>query len=435
MNICSLSFLYVYLPLMIVVCLLTSYRYRSAMLLLCSLVLYYVYEGNNLWLLLFVVLSDWALAGMLYRSRNMGRRRIFVICSVVKNLGLIIVYGLFAAHIPLGLSVYCVTSMGYVLDCYNGFALWERNPVRTMLLSAFLPKLYAGPVVYYSRTASQFFTLRMTLAHIGEGGFLFLLGLCKKVIIGDSMRALYEQLHAIARYDISILGVWAMLFSLSLALYFSLLGLCEMAKGMALIFGFELPDNFDFPFCAKSINEFFGKFNFSVNRFIRRHVYMTLGGVQGSTLSAVSNILLLSVLMALWFGLRVNYVAWGLFLSLFVLVERYFTPGWWKSVPGMFRWLCCFLVIEISMVFFIGNNLSESFAYWRILFSSAPGVDDTAMYLLVSNYLVILLGILLASGVPAKVREKLKLHFPRISAVFETLLSAGMLLVATAYLL
>lgn len=404
------------------------------MLLALSLLFYYCAEGGRLWIMLAVLLSDWLLAGMLYRSRSARRRRLLVVCAAVKDVAVFAACGLFLSPVPLGLGVYCLTSLGYVIDCYHGFALWESNPVHTLLMSAFFPKLSAGPIVYYSRTVSQFFTLRMTLARVGEGGTIFLLGLCKKVILGDGMKALFTALHAVPKYEISILGVWGMLLSLSFTLYFSLWGMCEMAKGLALMFGFDIPDNFNDPFLSKSINEFFGRFNLTVNRFIRRHVYMTLGGAHGNALSAAFNILLLSILMALWFGLRVNFLAWGVFLALFVLAERFLLPQAWKNVAGFFQRLYCMAVLLVSLVFFAGDSLSESFAYLRILFASTPGVDDRALYLLVSNYLILLICIASASGLPQKFAAALKRYFPGPAAIWNLVMNILLLTVATAYL-
>lgn len=435
MNICSLSFLYLFLPGAILLCAVTPPRHRHVTLLALSLLFYYFSEGGSIWLLLVVLLSDWLLAGTLVRSRSARLRKLLIACAAVKNVGLIVAFGLFARHIPLGLGVYCLTSLGYVIDCYHGFALWERNPTRLLLMGAFFPRLYAGPIIYYSRTAAQFFTLRMTLARVGEGGGVFLLGLCKKVILGDGMRSLFEALHAISPYEISALGIWSMLVSLAFALYFSLWGLCDMAKGLALIFGFEIPDNFDNPFLSKSINEFFGRFNITINRFIRRHVYMTLGGAHGNVLSVIFNILLLSILMAMWFGITWNLLAWGIFLALFVLVERFLLPQGWKNTAAFFQWLYCMAVVVVSMIFVAGGGLGESFTYFRILFGAAPGVDDNVIYLLVSNYLVLLICIISATGLLQKLTAALKHYFPIPSAAGNALLNFMLLTAATAYLL
>lgn len=405
------------------------------MLLFLSLFFYYLAEGPNLWLLLGVLFTDWLMAGLLYRSRSAYRRKLIVACAAVKNVGFVVGYGMLSTHIPLGLGVYALTSLGYVIDCYHGFALWEHNPVHTLLMSAFFPKLYAGPIVYYSKTAAQFFTLRMSLARIGEGGGKFLLGLCKKVILGDGMKGLYEALHAIPRYEISSLGILSMLVALSFALYFSLWGFCDMAKGLALLFGFEIPNNFDNPFRSQSINEFFGRFNSTVNRFIRRHVYMTLGGAHGSTLSVIFNVLLLSVLMTLWFGIRLNCLAWGMFLALFVLVERYLLPRGWKSMAGFFQWFYCMTVFVVSLVFLAGGTLRESFDYLRILFGNVPGVDDSALYLLVSDYLILFICIVSASGLMQKAAALLKRYFPTAAALGNIALNFLLLTAATAYLL
>lgn len=436
LGLCSLSFLYLFLPLSLLVYWACPFPLRPKALLLLSFAFYYGAEGwTGLGLMFFVLFSDWMLAGRLLGSRNAKLRQAFVACAVIKNIGIFIGYHILSPHIPLGLGVYCMTSLGYVLDCYHGFAIWGKDPSRVLLMSAFFPKLAAGPIVYYGRIVPQFFSLRVTLSSIGEGGSIFLLGLFKKVILGDSMAVLFRSLHDIPKYEISLLGIWSMLISLSFALYFSLWGFCQMAEGLALMFGFRISENFNNPFLSQSINEFFGRFNSTINRFIRRHVYMPLGGAKGNSLSMVCNIFILSVCMASWFSLRPNILIWGIFLSLFVMIEGYLLPRGWKNIASFFQWLYCAFVIQFSMIFWAGDSLSESFSYLRILFRGAAGLDDRSIYLLVSNYLVIILCCLFALGLPQKAALWVKRVFPGPAAVGEILFNSLLLTAVTAYLL
>ena len=162
---------------------------------------------------------------------------------------------------------------------------------------------------------------------------------------------------------------------------------------------------------------------------------MPLGGAKGGSPSMVCNILILSVCMASWFGLRPNILLWGIFLSLFVMIEGYLLPRGWKNIASFFQWLYCAFVIQFSMVFWAGDNLSESFSYLRILFRGASGMDDRSIYLLVSNYLVLILCCLFALGLPRKAALLVKRIFPGPAAIGEILLNFLLLTSVTAYLL
>lgn len=439
MELCSLTFLYLLLPLSLFACLVTPVRHRAALLFLLSCLFYYQTQGG-LWLcLLLGTLSlDWFLAGIMrgqaaLRSALMITAAaksifLFVFLNILKKLDII-------AHIPLGFGVFSLISLGFVLDCYNQYCTWEPNPIPFALSCTFYPQLYAGPIVHYGRMSIQFRRPRMTLEKIGEGCGVFLRGMGKKLLLGDAMGTIAQTLQGQPAYALSSAGVWVMAFTLAMALYFILSGYCDMARGLAFMFGFELPENFHDPFLSKSINEFFGRFNCTVNRFIRRHVYLTLGGAEGKGSSVIFNVLLLSILMALWFGLRFNLVLWGAVLAGFVLLERVVSRR--VQVPAFFRWLFCTAAILVSMAFFAGDSISDSFFYLRAMFFFGPGgqeAEQQVAYLLLSNYLALLLTLFCAFGIPKAAAAFVRRKVPRCMAVLENLGSLALLLLLTAYL-
>lgn len=440
MEIYSLSFLYLVLPLWVLLCAVLPPRRRPVALLALSCGLYYWHEGVAFWLLAGIILSDWLLAAFLGRERRLRIRRAVVLAAAVKDVGLFagasILAQLGMISFPMGLGVCALSSLGYVIDCHHGFAQWERSPVPVALMSAFFPSLYAGPILSYSRAMPLLHAPRMTLERMGEGGGLFLRGMAQKVILGDSIGALLQELiHGIPIGETTSLGVWSMLVTLAFTLYFNLAGFCDMARGLAMLFGFDLPENFRNPFLSKSINEFFGRFNLTVNRFIRRHVYVVLGGAHGSSGSVIFNILLLSILMALWFGIRLNLVAWGIFLSLFVVMERYLMPRGWEKTAGLVRWLYSMAVLLISLVFFAGDSLTQSFTYLRIMFrvGGTADMNERVIYLLFSNYLILAVAFLCVSGFPRKLGEFLKARLPRTAALGGAVLNLLLLMAVTAF--
>lgn len=444
MEVYSLSFIYLVLPVSVLVCAALPVRRRPILLLLLSAVLYFCLEREYLVLPVAVVAFDYVMVRLMeYSGALKGLRRLVMICSVVKSVGLIVLYGVlgqvYGVHIPLGLGVYCLTSAGYVIDCYCGYAPYEHNPVEFMLMTLFFPKLYAGPLVYYSKMMLQLRSPKMSLQKIGDGLQLFIWGLAKKVILGDTTWRVFRSLKRIPLYEATPFSSWMMVITLALSVYLLFSGLCDMAKGVGLAFGFELPDNYNYPYRATSVNDFFSRFNLTVNRFIRRYVYINLGGAEGGVASGVFNILLVTILMGLWFGINLNMMAWGIYLALFVIFERYFLRRYMDQIPTLFKWVYTAAVVLVSFAFFAGGSLRDSLGYLKVMFTGVqamgPHDNDEVLYLLLSNFLVLGLGALCSLGMFDGLNRLFKKGFPRIWRVLSAVLSIALLAVSTAYIL
>ncbi|RGX54437.1 MBOAT family protein [Anaerotruncus sp. AF02-27] len=443
MEITSLTFLYLFLPLSILLCGLIPARFRTVFLLLLSGFLYYWHEGGLILLPFSVVLFDYLMVRLIERSAGFpGLRKAFMICAVLKSVGLIAFYGVrfsvYGMAAPLGLGVFCLTSAGYVIDCYHGYAPAEHNPIHFAMMTVFFPKLYAGPLTYFNRMHFQLRNPQMTLQKVGEGGRILIQGLAKKVLLGDAAFRLFGQVREIPLSEATVLVAWTMVITMAFAVYFILSGYCDMARGIALLFGIELPDNFLYPYRATSINDFFSRFNVTVNRFIRRYIYINLGAAQGSMASGVFNILLVTILMGLWFGINLNMMMWGIYFAAFVIFERYFLRKYMEAIPTLFCWVYSMAVILVSFTFFMCGSLGESFTCLKLLFGiGAPvaGENTRVLYLLASNWLVLVLCVICSLGLVGMVKKMVDRVLPRTSAVLSAVFSAALLLAATAFLL
>lgn len=442
MNPVSLTFIYLALPAGLLLCLFSPMRWRPALLLAMSAALYFSVEGIDILLPAGVIIFDFFMGKIMAKSRAFKRFRMAVmVCSVTKSAAIIALYGVIkevrGIHIPLGLGVICLTSAGYVIDCYLGYTQQERSLTDYALMVGFFPKLYAGPVVFHGKTIPQVKRPRMTLDKIGQGGRLLFRGLAKKVVIGDTIYLMFSAIKRMPAYGMTTLTVWMLSLTLLLSAYFTLSGLCDIAGGLAKIFGFELPENFNFPLRSVSVNDFFARFNITVNRFFRRYVYFTLGGAQGSVLSGVFNILLSTLLMGLWFGISLNLMAWGCFLSVFVMLERYLIGRFLGEIAPLFRWIYCTAVVLTSFTFFAGSSLAESLVNLKAMFgvTSLPAYNTDILYLLASNWMVLAVAVLSAMGLFGWLSESFKKAMPRTHSVTVTLFDLGLIIVTTAYML
>lgn len=442
MEIFSLSFIYLFLPATIAVFYFTPQKLKSGMLVLFSLLFYWMLERENILLLLSSVTFDYLMARLIEKSKEQKNlQRAPALCSVIKSLGLIVIYSLLSQYreipFPWGLAVYSLISTGYVLDCYRGVVFCDHNITHLLALCCFYPQLYAGPLVSYNRQIPQIKRLRMSMTKMGEGAGLFILGLGKKIIIGDNVIALYTRLRSVPYYEATTLTVWSMILALAFSAYFILSGFCDMAKGIGLMFGMEVPDNFNYPYRAKSVNEFLARFNITINRYIRRYVYVNLGGAKGGMISGMFNILVASMLMALWFGINLNYLIWGAFLGFFVILERYWLKQYLDVLPGLFSWLYTITVVIVSFVFFAGGSLSESWNYIRIMFSIGDSAlyNNDIIYQLSSNYLVLIVAAVYSTGIFNRLSGVIKRHLPRVWHLSTAVMNIALLILVTAFLL
>ena len=442
MEVYSLSFIYLFLPVMLLATWAVPARFRPEILLAASLLAYYFLAGSNLWLLLTILLFDWLIAWILEHCDRLPRfRKVLLFCAVAKVFLIFLIYALrfqrFGEVMPVGLTVVCVTSLGYVIDCYNGYALWERNPVNLFLLNLFFPKLYAGPIVSYGKELPHLRCLNVTLETLGKGGAIFVCGLAKTVIIAKSLKGIYEPLREIPIYRTTVLTVWVMVLMLAYMVYFGASGLCDIARGIGAMVGFQLPENFLHPYRAVSVNDFFSKFNLTVNRFVRRYLYINLGGANKDFLSNAANILLATILMSMWFGFRWNMVVWGGYFTCFLLLERYWIHKHEDKIPTLFRWLYCSFVVMISFVFWVGETPSESISFLQVMFgmSRVELFDKELLYLLNSNWLVLVIAPLWALGLPNAISTLAKRYLPKIWEVGAALGTGALLVIVNAYLL
>lgn len=421
MDIQSLSFIYLFLPMALLLCWITPVRQRGSTLLALSVFFYVLLEGMGVLLLASLIASDLVMAYLVHKALDFPvLRKVIASCSVFKSVAVVAAYGIWSQitgeSVPLGLGICALTSMGYVLDCYYGWAQADANPFHAALMIGFFPKLYAGPLVTWGRMAHSLHMPRVSLDKVGKGGWIFVRGLSKRVILGEPLGALFIRLHDVPLYDTSVLTTWVMVITLALLLYYLLSGYCDMASGLALMFGMELPDNFNFPFSAGSINAFFARFNMTLSRYLRRYLYVRLGGAQGKFVPVSANILLFCVLMGLWYGFRWNLVLWGAFLALFVIAERYVPQRIQKAAPPLIAWLYCMFVIVVSFAFFAGDTPQQSFGILRVMMGAGgvPAISKDILYQLASNYLILILSVLLATGLFGKLAAWVQKRLPNL---------------------
>ncbi len=442
MGFATLSFVFAFLPVSILLFYISPKKWKTPVLLAISLLFYITLDPTNLVMMLVSITYDYLMAHLILAAKKDVRlRKIPLMACVVKNLLLIVVFGvqyqMTKIGVPLGLMVYTMTSMGYVIDVYRGDEPLESNWLNFALFCTFFGKIFYGPIVQYSVMRQDIVDRKPSLSGISTGLIVFTTGLAKQVILAQGALGVYRQITKIPYSEYSVAAVWVLVISFSFTMYFTLSGYSDMAQGLAQIFSMQLPESYRYPLQSRTVSGFFNRFNITVTQYINRYVYVFLGGDQGGFLSHALNTLLTAMLLGLWFGIRLNYLMWGVYFALFMLLEKYFLMKYLKKIPVLFNRMYTFAIVVMSFTIFSGSSLGYTCYYLRAMFQfkTRDLLDGRTAYILNSNSLVLALCFLGLTSLWEKASQWLQKKYPALSAGLSGVFHIGLLTVTVALML
>ena len=378
----SLHFLYLFLPLCVLLYfLMPSLKAKNAVLLVFSLVFYAWGEPVYVLLMLGVAAANWAF-GLLMERVN---RKAVLITALVFDLGCLAIFkyagfltenlnALTGAQLPvpqialpIGISFYTFQILSYVVDVYRGSVGVQTSYARFLLYVSLFPQLIAGPIVRYADVEKELSDRRCEPQEIFYGMTRFCMGLAKKVLLADYAGKAASQLLDGNLAAQSTLGVWFGVLLYTFEIYFDFSGYSDMAIGLGRIFGFKYPENFRLPYMSKSITEFWRRWHISLSSFFRDYLYIPLGG---NRRHVVLNLAIVWALTGLWHGASWNFVLWGLYFFVLLVAERY-TKKLREKIPGVLRWFVTFLLIVIGWNIFYFTDAARLGESFRVLFGAA----------------------------------------------------------------
>lgn len=291
---------------------------------------------------------------------------------------------------PIGISFFTFQIITYTVDVYRGDAPLQKNPLRLLLYVCLFPQLIAGPIVRYGDVAAQINKRKVIAAGVGNGFFRFILGLAKKVILANLCGEALNGLPETAEMTLASGWLAALLFCLQL--YFDFAGYSDMAIGMGRMFGFSFLENFDAPYCSSSISEYWRRWHISLGSFFREYVYIPLGGNRVSTGRWIFNTMVVWTLTGFWHGASWNYLLWGAYYGVLIILERTLFKPLLPHLPKVFKHLFTLVLVTIGVVVFknesfveMGQQLGAMFNPWQ-----RGIVDAQAVYVWKENLVLIL---------------------------------------------
>ena len=407
----SLIFLYAFLPCTLLAYFLTPRRGKNPVLLLASLLFYAWGEPRYLILILLNILLGFTAGLGIHRFRGRLLGRLFLLTSVAGSLGLLCCfkYGdfflsaingalgislpLWRLALPVGISFYTFQILSYTIDLYRGDVEVQRNPVSFALYVALFPQLIAGPIVRYRDVAQELQERKHSTAMAYEGACRFLVGLGKKVILANNLGLLCQSYRSSA--DPTVLFAWLSALGFFLQIYYDFSGYSDMAIGLGRILGFHFPENFRYPYCSRSVTEFWRRWHMTLGAWFRDYVYIPLGGNRTGKLRWMGNILLVWCLTGLWHGAGWNFLLWGLFYAILLLGEKLWYGPFLAKMPW-FSHIYLLLSVLLGFVLFQGGSLEQSWEDFRAMLGagSIPTVSRESLYALRNHGVLLILGAL-----------------------------------------
>lgn len=426
----SLLFLFRFLPAVLVVYYIVPPGLRNLVLLLFSLLFYAWGEPVYILLMIVSILVSYT-GGIIVDSQkqrgNHGAAKTALIISSAVSLSLLgffkyadfaigtvnaltgMDFGLLHLALPIGISFYTFQTMSYTIDVYRGEAQVQKNLISFGAYVTMFPQLIAGPIVTYKTIDKQLRSRKETSEQFAVGIHRFMIGLGKKVLLANNAGALWNVIQGMTYEQLPVLTAWMGLAAYTFQLYFDFSAYSDMAIGLGHMFGFRFLENFNYPYISKSITEFWRRWHISLGTWFRDYVYIPLGGNRAGTLRHIRNIFVVWLLTGFWHGADWNFVIWGVYYGVLLLIEKFFLGKYLKKLPSVFQHIYCMFFVMIGWNLFVFDDMGQGLGFMRALFGGyGQGLfDRETVYLLYNN--MILLAILLVGStqLPKKVGERL----------------------------
>lgn len=448
-------FIFVFLPLTILIYYISPKRLRNLVLLIASLIFYAWGEPLYILLMIFTTVFDYT-CGLLiekYRGKKGISKGIFIV-SIIVNLGMLgffKYYGFIVNNInvifnlslnshnlplPLGISFYTFQTMSYVIDVYLGKVPVQKNIISFGTYVTMFPQLVAGPIVRYSDVLNEIDNRNESIYLFGEGAELFIIGLAKKVLLANNIGALWKTVKATPIDKLSTFSAWLGIIAFTFQIYFDFSGYSDMALGLGKMFGFNFIENFNYPYISKSVTEFWRRWHISLGSWFREYVYIPLGGNREGRLKQYRNLFIVWFLTGLWHGASWNFVLWGLYFGVLVTLEKIFLLKWLDKKPKFIGHIYTLIIVIVGWVIFEFQDVSQITLFIKTMFGFGgnPVYDSNSIYYLYTNALLfILLGICstpLIKNMVSKIEMKQKTGF----SIAMPVIYMFIMFVCTAYL-
>ena len=449
----SISFLYYFLPALIIIYFITPKKYKNIILLIASLLFYFYGEPKYVFLMIAEIIIAYIGAILIDKYKNQSKN--ILITTLFIHVFLLIIFKytdfiiqtindisnanikLLNIALPIGISFYTFQIISYVIDVYNGKVKVQKNIINLATYVSLFPQLVAGPIVRYQTVEKELDDRVHSFNNFAYGIRRFTIGFAKKVLIANALGELCSK--AFLADEKTIVFFWIFGISYMLQLYFDFSAYSDMAIGLGRIFGFHFPENFNYPYISKSITEFWRRWHISLSTWFKDYVYIPLGGNRVGRYKQIRNILIVWLLTGIWHGANWTFLIWGLLFGIILIIEKIWLNKFMEKLPSFIRRIYVLFIVMILFIIFSSDNMSVALTNIKGLFgmNGEAFVNDYTLHYL-KSYLPVLIIALLGSTPFIKILiDKLRKnkYVNNIINIIEPILIVVILVVVTSYLI
>lgn len=423
----SLLFLFIFLPLFLITYFIVPKKLHNLILFMASLIFYAWGEPIYVLIMIFSTVLDYTCGRLIDHFRNHKViPKLVLFTSIATNLGMLgffkyanFVIGninhfldspidLLHVALPIGISFYTFQTMSYTIDLYRGKISVQKNIISFGAYVAMFPQLIAGPIVTYSKVEKELNERSTNWESFGEGSIRFIEGLGKKVLLANNIGRLWDTVSTTSLHELTVVSSWLGIIAFALQLYFDFSGYSDMAIGLGKMLGFNFPENFNYPYLAKSVSEFWRRWHITLGSWFREYVYIPLGGNRVSKGRLFFNLFVVWFLTGFWHGAGWNFIVWGLFFAVLIMLERSFLLDLLAKLPSIVSRIYLILMILISWVFFSHDDLAQGLDYLKVMFNLGESafLNTETLYNLTNYGLILGISILFATPLMNKLKQK-----------------------------
>lgn len=450
----SSVFLFIFLPLTLAVYYAVPFKAKNLVLFLSGLVFYAWGEPVYVSVMLLSTLIDYTAGRIIDRfDSNAAVRRACLIVSVVMNLGLLGVFkysgfvidginSVFGSSItnpqlplPIGISFFTFQSMSYTIDLYRRNIKVQKSFIDFGAFVTMFPQIVAGPIVRYEDVQRQLNDRKIDLNSLSDGVSRFICGLAKKVLIANTVGLLWTDIKSQELSGLPALDAWIGIIAFTLQIYFDFSGYSDMAIGLGKMIGFDFPENFNYPYMSESVTDFWRRWHMTLGGWFRSYVYIPLGGNRKGRLKTVRNLLIVWFLTGLWHGAGVNFILWGVYYGIILILEKFVWGDALKKLPAFFRHLYALIIVVFGWVLFEMNSVSAVGGFFGAMFGASGSFMSGKVAGYAHDYApIFIIAVIGCSPLPKKAAQKFAERRPAVFGAVSVVCQAVLYITVIAYL-
>ena len=459
----GLTFLLAFLPIVLILYYLMPKKGKNIVILVSGLLFYAWGEPFYVFVMILSTFIDYTAGLLMNRFDDKPKvRKACLLISVIMNLSLLGAFKYLGFLIdsvnswfgwtipnpnlpmPIGISFFTFQSMSYTIDLYRRKIKVQKSAVNFMAFVTLFPQIVAGPIVRYEDVQNELDDRVITEKMIGDGISRFITGLGKKVLIADNIGALWDSVKALGIENLSAVSAWIGILAFTFQIYFDFSGYSDMAIGLGKMMGFNFPENFDYPYMSKSISEFWRRWHMTLGGWFKSYVYFPLGGSRKGVPRTVLNLLIVWTVTGIWHGASWNFMIWGTYFGILIVLEKLFLGKWLEKLPSFFSWLYTFVLVVFGWVMFdvvpkdtvnFGDVFNLIFGYIGAMFgANGTFCDNFALNSIVNYGMIFALAIVGSSDIIKRLSSFIKEKAPKWTLYGYPIIQTCIMLMSIAFI-